>query len=61
MAERTTIGIFGAGFVGLPTAACFAELGHRVIVRDIAAERIAELEAGRVPIYEPGLEELLAE
>ncbi|MDX6480944.1 MAG: UDPglucose 6-dehydrogenase, partial [Gaiellaceae bacterium] len=61
MSEPTTIGIFGAGFVGLPSAACFAELGHRVIVRDIAAERVAELQAGRVPIHEPGLEELIAE
>jgi UDPglucose 6-dehydrogenase len=61
VSERTTIGIFGAGFVGLPTAACFAELGHRVIVRDIAEERVAELQAGRVPIHEPGLEELIAE
>jgi UDPglucose 6-dehydrogenase len=61
VAERTTIGIFGAGFVGLPTAACFAELGHRVIVRDIDEGRIAELRAGRIPIHEPGLEELIAE
>jgi UDPglucose 6-dehydrogenase len=54
------IGILGAGYVGLVTGACFADLGHDVVVRDIVADRIAELEAGRVPIYEPGLEELIA-
>jgi UDPglucose 6-dehydrogenase len=54
-----TIGVLGAGWVGLVTAACFADLGHRVIVRDIAPERIERLRAGEVPIFEPGLSELL--
>jgi UDPglucose 6-dehydrogenase len=54
------IAIFGAGYVGLVTGACFADLGHDVVVRDILPERIEELRAGRVPIHEPGLEELLA-
>ena len=54
------IGIFGAGYVGLVTGACFAELGHDVVVRDVVPEKIAELAGGRVPIYEPGLEELIA-
>jgi UDPglucose 6-dehydrogenase len=54
------IGIFGAGYVGLVTGACLADLGHDVVVRDIAADRIGELDAGRLPIYEPGLEELIA-
>jgi UDPglucose 6-dehydrogenase len=54
------IAIFGAGYVGLVTGACFADLGHEVVVRDIVPERIADLEAGRMPIYEPGLEELIA-
>ena len=57
--EGETIGIIGAGWVGLVTAACFADLGHRVIVRDILPERIELLQAGKVPIYEPGLAELL--
>ena len=54
------IAIFGAGYVGLVTGACFADLGHEVVVRDIRPERIEELRAGHVPIHEPGLEELLA-
>jgi UDPglucose 6-dehydrogenase len=54
------IAIFGAGYVGLVTGACFAELGHEVVVRDILPDRVDELRAGNVPIHEPGLEELLA-
>jgi UDPglucose 6-dehydrogenase len=54
------IAIFGAGYVGLVTGACFADLGHEVVVRDILPDRIEELRAGRVPIHEPGLEELPA-
>jgi UDPglucose 6-dehydrogenase len=54
------IAIFGAGYVGLVTGACFADLGHEVVVRDILPERIEDLRAGRLPIHEPGLEELLA-
>src|SRR5436305_1380354 len=53
------IAIFGAGYVGLVTGACLAELGHDVVVRDVVTEKIAGLRAGEVPIYEPGLEELL--
>jgi UDPglucose 6-dehydrogenase len=54
------IGIFGAGYVGLVTGACFADLGHEVILRDVVPERIERLRAGEVPIYEPGLDDLLA-
>jgi UDPglucose 6-dehydrogenase len=57
---KEPLGVIGAGWVGLVTAACFAELGHEVVVRDVVPERIAELEAGRVPIFEPGLGEALA-
>ena len=53
------IAIFGAGYVGLVTGACFAELGHEVVVRDIVPEKIDALRRGEVPIHEPGLEELL--
>jgi UDPglucose 6-dehydrogenase len=53
------IAIFGAGYVGLVTGACFADLGHEVVVRDVLPERIEGLQAGEVPIYEPGLDEVL--
>jgi UDPglucose 6-dehydrogenase len=53
------VAVFGAGYVGLVTGACFAELGHDVVVRDVLASRIERLKAGEVPIYEPGLDELL--
>jgi UDPglucose 6-dehydrogenase len=56
---KEPLGVIGAGWVGLVTAACFAELGHDIVVRDVVPERIADLEAGRIPIYEPGLAELL--
>ncbi|MFI6497770.1 UDP-glucose dehydrogenase family protein [Nonomuraea typhae] len=54
------IAVFGAGYIGLVTAACLAELGHTVAVRDIQDERIRLLNAGQVPIHEPGLAELIA-
>jgi UDPglucose 6-dehydrogenase len=60
MAESRTIGVFGAGWVGLVTGACFAELGHEVIVRDVVPDRIASLQAGRVPFHEAELPEILA-
>jgi UDPglucose 6-dehydrogenase len=53
------IAIFGAGYVGLVTGACFADLGHEVIVRDILPEKIERLRASEAPIYEPGLDDLL--
>lgn len=56
--ERATIGVLGAGWVGLVTATCFADFGHRVIVRDIMSERIAELRDGSLPIFEPGFPEI---
>src|SRR5204863_5644322 len=51
--------MFGAGYVGLVTGACFADLGHEVVIRDVLPERIEQLRAGEVPIYEPGLDEVL--
>jgi UDPglucose 6-dehydrogenase len=53
------VGVFGAGWVGLVTGACFAELGHSVVVRDIVPERIEALRGGRIPMHEPGLAELV--
>lgn len=57
--EQEPIGVIGVGWVGLVTAACFAELGHRVIARDVVAEKIEALNRGEVTIYEPGLVELI--
>jgi len=59
MAESRTIGVFGAGWVGLVTGGCFAELGHDVIVRDVMPERIEALRAGQLPFHEADLPEVL--
>ncbi len=53
------IAVFGAGYVGLVTGTCFAELGHEVVLRDVLPERIETLRRGEIPIYEPGLDELV--
>jgi UDPglucose 6-dehydrogenase len=53
------IGIFGAGWVGLVTGTCLADLGHEVVVRDIVAEKIAALSRAEVPFHEEGLPALL--
>jgi UDPglucose 6-dehydrogenase len=53
------ISVFGAGYVGLVTAACFAEVGHTVVCFDTNTDRVASLQMGHVPIYEPGLTELV--
>ncbi|MEU4094679.1 UDP-glucose/GDP-mannose dehydrogenase family protein [Streptomyces sp. NPDC026673] len=52
--------VFGTGYLGATHAACMAELGHDVLGVDVDPDKIAALRAGRVPFYEPGLEELLA-
>jgi UDPglucose 6-dehydrogenase len=56
---KEPIAVFGAGWVGLVTGACFADLGHQVAIRDIVPERIEQLRAGEVPFFEPDLGELL--
>jgi UDPglucose 6-dehydrogenase len=60
MPEKEPIGVIGVGWVGLCTAACFAELGHEVWARDILPEKVESLTRGEVPMHEPGLPELVA-
>jgi UDPglucose 6-dehydrogenase len=51
--------VIGSGYVGLVSGACFADFGHHVVCVDKDAAKIADLEAGRIPIYEPGLDALV--
>lgn len=60
-AQGQRVGVIGAGYVGLVTGVCLASLGHTVTLRDIDADRVAALRSGDVPIYEPGLAELMSE
>ena len=53
------LSIIGSGYVGLVTGACFADVGHNIICVDNDAQKIKQLQAGEVPIYEPGLEEII--
>jgi len=57
--QRQPVGVIGVGWVGLVTAACFAELGHRVVARDIVPEKVAALSRGESTFHEPGLAEML--
>ena len=54
------ITIFGTGYVGLVTGACLAEVGNDVVCVDVDAAKISRLEAGEIPIFEPGLEEIVS-
>lgn len=55
------IAVVGAGYVGLVSGACFADFGHDVTCVDLSAERVESLNKGKIPIYEPGLDALVAE
>src|SRR5260370_35483568 len=53
------LAVIGCGYVGLVSGSCLAEAGHDVVATDNDASRIATLQAGKIPIYEPGLDKVL--
>lgn len=54
------IAVIGSGYVGLVTGACLTEMGNKVVCVDLDADKVAQLQAGQVPIYEPGLDAVMA-
>jgi UDPglucose 6-dehydrogenase len=58
---KVNICVIGMGYVGLTTASCFAEIGHKVIGIDNSIERIKELKQGSIPFFEPGLQDLVTQ
>ncbi len=60
MVRMVHVGVVGAGYVGLTTAACLASLGHDVVCADIDEARVGRLRRGEVPFHEPGLPALLS-
>lgn len=61
MQQAAPVGVVGTGYVGLVSAVCFAHLGHHVVCMDVDDAKIAALKAGKVPIYEPGLDKLMSD
>lgn len=53
------ISVFGTGYLGRVSGACHTEVGHDVVGSDVDAEKIQQLEAGTIPIWEPGLDALV--
>ena len=51
--------MFGTGYVGLVTGTCFAEMGNNVVCIDVDKQKVDDLKAGKLPIFEPGLEQML--
>ncbi|HOX22729.1 MAG TPA: FAD-dependent monooxygenase, partial [Elusimicrobiales bacterium] len=58
--KKINVCVVGTGYVGLVTGACLAHVGHRVVCVDSDTRKIAALKAGKIPIYEPGLEKVVA-
>ena len=59
--QPANIAVFGLGYVGCVTAACFAKIGHTVVGVDRDDHKVQDVNSGRAPFYEPGLEDLVKE
>ena len=53
------LAVVGTGYVGLVTGACFAEMGNHVVCVDVDQDKLARLNCGEIPVYEPGLEQIV--